>query len=115
MTKSWGERKKVDAAVSPQPRGLCVIVRGEAVEGLDEEVVRLLAELSDNVRRNESGCLSYVATRVIGSKTHFAIHARFTGWIAFHRHAQTPHMRKAMPLLTALMASPVTLEIFLEM
>jgi quinol monooxygenase YgiN len=93
---------------------LCVTVRAEATPGLDHEFERMLCELADQVRALEKGCASYAATRAMGSRTHFAVHARFTGWIALHRHAQTPHMKQALPLLTALMVSPMSLEIFME-
>ena len=93
---------------------LCVVARAEVVGGLDDEFARKLKDLAQTVRTEENGCLSYAATRVMGSRSHFAIHARFTGWIALHRHTLTPHMKRALPLLTALMTSPVSLEIFME-
>ena len=58
--------------------------------------------------------MSYAATRVLGSQTHFAVHARFSGWKAFRGHAETAHMKAALPQLTALLGSAVALEIFLE-
>jgi quinol monooxygenase YgiN len=110
---SGGNHRRVGERPGVRP-SLCVVIRAEVVGGLDEEFARRLKDLCETVRGSESGCLAYSATRVMGSRTHFAVHARFTGWIALHRHTLTPHMKEALPLLTALMASPVSLEIFME-
>jgi quinol monooxygenase YgiN len=50
----------------------------------------------------------------MGSRRHFVVHARFVDWRAFQRHAETPHFNRMLPRLTALLAAPVSMEIFLE-
>ena len=35
-------------------------------------------------------------------------------WTAFKDHADTPHLKRAMPRINALLASPLALEIYLE-
>jgi quinol monooxygenase YgiN len=89
-------------------------MRIECREGLDEEFEALLGDLAHLVRADEPSCESYVVTRAMGSRSHFAIHARFADWLSFERHAETTHLRRLMPRLTALMAGPMAMEIFLE-
>jgi quinol monooxygenase YgiN len=89
-------------------------VRGEVRAGLDEDFERLLKDLAFSVNADEPDCISYVVTRQLGSDRHFAVHARFVDWRAFRRHAETPHFNRMLPRLTALMAAPVSMEIFLE-
>jgi quinol monooxygenase YgiN len=93
---------------------VCVVMRAETLAGADEQAEAMLADLAFRVLAEERGCLSYVVTRVMGSGSHFAVHARFASWQAFQRHAITAHMERALPSLTALLATPVALEIFLE-
>jgi quinol monooxygenase YgiN len=50
----------------------------------------------------------------LGSQRHFVVHARFVDWRAFRAHAETPHFNRMLPRLTSLLASPVSMEIFLE-
>lgn len=82
--------------------------------GVDEDFSALLSDLAHHVRNEESGCDSYVVTRAMGSREHFVIHARFFDWDAFEAHADTGHMQKLMPRLSALLASPLVMEIYLE-
>lgn len=95
--------------------GVCVIVRAEAKAGADEAFAELLDELAQEVRTDEAGCTSYIITRMIGSREHFAVHARFASWEAFRAHAETPHLARVLPRLTAMMATPVSMEIFVEL
>jgi quinol monooxygenase YgiN len=99
---------------APVPSGVCVIIRAEAKLGSDEEFLQLLDELAHDVRAAEPGCTDYIVTRMIGSHAHFAVHARFASWDAFNAHAETPHLVRVLPRLTALMAAPISMEIFLE-
>lgn len=96
------------------PRAVCAVLRAETRQGADAEFAALLDDLAHRVRTEEPGCDSYVATRAMGSLAHFAVHARFTDWDAFERHADTEHFRRLMPRLTALLAAPVSMELFLE-
>lgn len=89
-------------------------MRGEASEGSQDEVERLLKDLAFAVDLDEPACTSYVLTRQMGSHRHFVVHARFVDWRAFERHAETPHFNRMLPRLTALLAAPVSMEIFLE-
>lgn len=93
---------------------VCVVVRAETLEGADEDFLTLLTDLAHHVRAEEPGCASYVITRQIGSRQHFAVHVRFRTWQAFEDHAETPHLRRLLPRLTAHLATPVSMEIFLE-
>ena len=97
------------------PEGaVCAVVRAETRDGADSEFESLLNDFAQNVRTGEPGCSSYVVTRMMGSRTHFAAHARFASWAAFEQHAETAHMERVLPRLNALLATPVSLEIFLE-
>ena len=100
---------------TPRPEAVCVIIRAQSRVGADEEVASLLAELATRVRADEPTCLSYVVTRMIGSSEHFAVHARFASWDAFNGHAETPHLSRVLPRLTALLATPISMELFLEL
>ncbi|MGD9968725.1 MAG: putative quinol monooxygenase [Hyphomonadaceae bacterium] len=93
---------------------VCVIVRAESRIGAGAELAALLSDLAYSVREDEEGCTSYVLTRMMGSPEHFALHARFVDWRAFEEHAETPHLRRLMPRINALLAAPFTMEIFLE-
>jgi len=91
---------------------VCAVVRAETHEGHDEEVEALLKDLAYRVRAEEQGCFSYVVTRSMGSRRHFAVHARFADMDAFNSHADTEHLKRALPRLNALLASPISMEIF---
>lgn len=93
---------------------MCVIIRAQSRVGADEELASLLAELASRVRADEPECMSYVVTRMIGSTEHFAVHARFASWNAFNAHAETPHLSRVLPRLPALLATPISMELFLE-
>lgn len=89
-------------------------MRAEVREGADEDFEHLLSDLARAVNADEPGCESYVATRAMGSKEHFVMHARFMDWRAFEGHAETAHMTELMPRLNALLAGPLVMEIYLE-
>lgn len=94
---------------------VCVIIRAEAQEGAEEALEALLSDFAYEVRAAERGCTSYVVSHALGAPRHFAAHVRFADFGAFKRHGVTPHMTRTMPRLNALLASPVSLEIFVEM
>jgi quinol monooxygenase YgiN len=100
---------------TPRPEAVCVVIRAQARVGSDEEIASLLADLAVRVRADEPECISYVVTRMIGSSEHFAVHARFASWDAFNAHAETPHLSRVLPRLTALLATPISMELFLEL
>ena len=100
---------------TPGAEAVCVVVRAEAREGADEELASLLEGLAGLVQADEPGCTSYVVTRMMGSSEHFAVHARFASWDAFNAHAETPHLARVLPRLTALLATPISMELFLEL
>ena len=87
-------------------------MRAETRPGSDKEFEALLRDLAYQVRSEEPGCAAYVVTRMIGSRNHFAVHARFEDMDAFNGHAETEHLQAAMPRLTALLTAPVSMEIF---
>jgi quinol monooxygenase YgiN len=91
-----------------------VVIRAETRPGLDEEFEALLQDLALRVADAEPECTSYVATRMIGSHSHFAVHARFSAWGAFERHADTEHLTRLLPQMAALLAAPISMEMFFE-
>ena len=99
--------------VAENGRAVCAVMRAQIKPGLDEEFEALMRDLAFQVRSEEPGCAAYVVTRMIGSRSHFAVHARFQDMAAFNGHAETEHLRRAMPRLTALLTAPVSMEIFL--
>lgn len=94
--------------------GVCAIMRAEVRSGRDEEFAALLGDLAHQVRADEPGCTAYVVTRMMGSPNHFAVHARFRDWRAFEGHADTEHLAQIMPRLTSMLATPLSMEIFVE-
>lgn len=110
-----GELKSDQRTRQPPPQGaVCAILRGETLSGKAAEFASLLSDLAHRVRNEEDGCTSYHVTRAMGSTDHFAVHARFSDWAAFKGHADTPHLKRAMPRLNALLASPIAMELYLE-
>jgi quinol monooxygenase YgiN len=100
---------------TPQAEAVCVIVRAEARAGADKDLAALLGELAAHVRADEPDCTFYTVTRMMGSSEAFAVHARFASWEAFEAHAETAHLTRALPLMTALLATPISMELFLEL
>lgn len=101
-------------AAAPKARGVCAIMRAETKTGQDDAFESIIGDLAHMVRNDEPGCDSYVVTRALGSRAHFAVHARFSDWSAFEGHADTEHMQRLMPRLSALLAAPISMEIFFE-
>jgi quinol monooxygenase YgiN len=93
---------------------VCILMRAETNPGEDEEFAALMSDLAHTVRAEETGCRSYVVTRELGSRDGFAIHARFQDWKSFKRHAETPHLNRILPRLSACLAAPWSMEIFME-
>jgi quinol monooxygenase YgiN len=91
---------------------VCAVVRLQTRPGADEELEALMRDFSHQVRAEEPGCAAYVVTRSIGSRTHFAVHAQFADMDAFNGHADTQHLKRVMPRLSALLATPISMEIF---
>ncbi len=100
---------------APEGAGVCLIVRAEVRTGAEDEFAGVMSTLAERVRAEETGCTSYVVTRMLGSREHFAVHARFASWEAFAAHAETPHLARVLPRLTSLLAAPISMEIFLEL
>ena len=92
---------------------VCAVMRAETKPGADLEFAALMRDFAYQVRSEEPGCAAYVVTRMMGSRNHFAVHARFDDMRAFNGHATTEHLKRAMPRLTALLTTPVSMEIFL--
>jgi len=106
--------KSSDQRRGRPPGPVCAIVRVETRHGSGVEFISIVSDLAHKVRNEEDGCISYVVTRAMGSPEHFAVHARFQDWTAFEGHAETPHLKRAMPRINALLAAPLALEIYLE-
>jgi quinol monooxygenase YgiN len=108
----WADPSSYRLAAPATPSGICAVLKAETHPGFDEEFEALLRDFAYQVRDGEAGCDSYVVTRMIGSRNHFAVHAQFSDMDAFERHADTKHMAKTMPRLNALLATPISMEIF---
>jgi quinol monooxygenase YgiN len=109
------EPSQFEPSLVPRARAVCAIFHAETKEGADDAFARLVSDLAHTVRADEPGCESYVATRAMGSMRHFVMHARFLDWAAFEDHADTAHMRRLMPRLSALLVQPLAMEIYLEL
>lgn len=107
--KQSDQRKQI-----PPPGAVCAIVRVETLSGKSGEFASILSDLAHRVRNEEDGCTSYHVTRAMGSIDHFAVHARFEDWAAFEGHAETPHLKRALPRINALLASPIAMELYLD-
>src|SRR5262245_44588968 len=99
----WAEPSQALPARTPRSRPVCAILRAETHPGADDEFETLISDLAHHVRAGEAGCDSYTVTRAMGSQAHFVVHARFLDWGAFESHADTPHMSRFMPRLSALL------------
>jgi len=93
---------------------VCMVARLEALSEDAEDIAEALAAFAAAVRASEPGCTSYYVTHSIGAPQHFAAHARFLDWAAFKAHGETPHLERALARVTPGLASPLALEIFLE-
>ncbi|MCC6789858.1 MAG: antibiotic biosynthesis monooxygenase [Hyphomonadaceae bacterium] len=99
----------------PPPQGaVCAIVRVETLSGKSGEFASILSDLAHRVRNEEDGCTAYHVTRALGSSDHFAVHARFEDWAAFKGHADTAHLKRALPRINALLAAPIAMELYLD-
>lgn len=105
---------ELNAGARSRNRAVCAIVRAKTHVGSDEEFEAELRDLAFHIDADEDTCTSYVITRALGSRDDFAVHARFVNWRAFQQHAETEHLSRALPRLSALLARPVSLEIFFE-
>jgi len=99
---------------APEANAVCVVVRVVSRAGSDEVLGALLNDFALQVRKAEPDCTSYVVTRMIGSRDHFAVHARFACWGAFNAHAETLHLARVLPRVSPLLAAPISMEIFVE-
>jgi quinol monooxygenase YgiN len=114
MVVDWAQLSRKQRVKARNAPGVCMTVRAEAKPGREQEFEFLLSDMALQVRDHENGCTSYSVTHQLGSPLHFAVHARFADWTAFNLHAETAHMELLLPRLSPLLASPVSLEIFLE-
>ena len=108
----WADPSSYRLGARADAQSICAVLKAETHPGFDEEFESLIRDFAGQVRDAEVGCDSYVVTRMMGSRNHFAVHAQFTNMEAFERHADTQHMAKAMPRLSALLATPISMEIF---
>ena len=97
---------------STETRVVCVLLHYAGKDGAAESLQTLLGDFVNHARAEEPGLLSYVVTQALGSQTHFVVHAQFTDWGAFEAHAETPHMQRFLPRLTALLAAPISMELY---
>jgi quinol monooxygenase YgiN len=106
--------RQAEAAKLAGRTAVCIIVRGEAREGEAERVEKLLRTYAYQVRNEELGCDAYTVTRLIGSEHHFAVHGRFINWDALKTHGETDHLHKLMEQMTPHLATPISIEIYVE-
>ncbi|MEJ0060391.1 MAG: antibiotic biosynthesis monooxygenase [Terricaulis sp.] len=114
MNYNWRGLRSSDARELRPEKCVCIVLKAETKPGLDDAFEAMLADFAHKVRSDEPGCTSYSATRALGSPTHFAVHARFISQSALEAHAETEHMNASLPRLMALLATQVSLEIFVE-
>lgn len=95
-----------------EARVVCVLLHYAGKEHSERDLRALLADFVEQARGEEPGVLSYVVTQALGSATHFVVHAQFSDWSAFEAHAETQHMRRFLPRLTALLAAPISMELY---
>jgi quinol monooxygenase YgiN len=91
---------------------VCALLHYAGRQDAEQDLSALLTEFVDQASAEEPGLLSYVVTQAMGSSTHFVVHAQFTDWSAFEAHAETPHMQRFLPRLTALLAAPISMELY---
>lgn len=94
------------------PRLVCALLHYAGRDDVEHDLRSLLAEFVHEASSEEPGLLSYVVTQAMGSSTHFVVHAQFTDWGAFEAHAETQHMQRFLPRLTALLAAPISMELY---
>lgn len=109
LAEPSNSQRATGAAASP---AVCAIVRAEIRPGLDDAFEALLRDHAFTVTAEEQGCRSYVVTRMLGSRSHFAVHAHFSDMKAFERHGETRHLKRLLPRINALLVSPVSVELF---
>ncbi|MGE0595404.1 MAG: putative quinol monooxygenase [Hyphomonadaceae bacterium] len=114
MAVTGPDVKRAKRAAPRTGSSVCVLLRAEAKPGAQQELLALWSDFAFQVTEDEPTCMSYVLTHELGSPTHFAAHARFTDIAAFERHAEAPHLARALRRLSALLATPITIELFLE-
>lgn len=108
--------RQAEATKKPVRRtAVCITVRAEAREGAQERVGALLRAYAHQVRSEELGCDSYTVTCLIGSDQYFAAHGRFIDWDAFTAHGETEHLHKLMEQMTPHLATPISIEIYVEL
>lgn len=100
---------------SPSSKNICLVMRFEALPGVEDRLEDFLGDFAFTVRTEEGGCMSYLVTRPIGTQTHFVVHARFADWGAFELHSEAAHLERAMARLSPLLAAPLSMEIFAEL
>jgi quinol monooxygenase YgiN len=96
-----------------QARVVCVLLHYVGKANEEASLHALLAAFARDACNEEPGLLSYVVSQAMGSASHFVVHAQFIDWSAFEAHAETAHMRRLLPQLTALLGAPISMELFL--
>jgi len=105
-------RAKTSKREASGTRVVCVLLHYAGREDAEQSLRSLLSEFVHQASNEEPGLLSYVVTQAMGLSNHFVVHAQFVDWSAFEAHAETPHMQRFLPRLKALLAAPISMELF---
>jgi quinol monooxygenase YgiN len=102
----------MSADAAPRQHDVAVTTVLCAKPGKEGALVAVLRTLSELVLREEPGCLQYVATRSRHEPTRFLVLERYRDEQALADHANSAHLRDAVPDLMDCLESPPEVAIF---
>ncbi|MFZ4122435.1 MAG: putative quinol monooxygenase [Caulobacterales bacterium] len=89
-----------------------VLARLKIEQGRQEAFEHFVLGFAADVARLEPGCLLYSPQRAIGGDCDYVIFQRFRAWADFEAHADTAHMKAALPHFAHFWDGTPVLEIF---
>lgn len=89
---------------------LAVIARMKVLEGKTEDFVKVMKELTENVRGKEKGCLQYELYRAKEDNT-FVVVERYADKEAIGVHNETSYFADAMTKLKGCLAARAQVEV----
>lgn len=93
-------------------RTVVVTMSLRARAGREDALAGALRELAAVVRREEPGCLEYRAARSQNEPLHFLVVERYRDEEALAAHANSEHLREALPSLMDCLEEPPRVAIF---
>lgn len=91
---------------------ITVLTRLFAKDGCEAELAGRLARLAESVRSAEPDCSSYRLLRSAHDEQHFVIVECYRDAAALDAHANSPHLREAIPALMECLVQPPELAIY---